>query len=116
VLLSSADDFCSWLDGIAIAEEKRREAGSTLDPPVVAFAQLAVLEEFAPVPGAEVVPKRRGLLLAVRRRLLFAVFKDRSNGKDDEKEGKGANQQLGSGEVEHGILLCIGGALRPEGT
>jgi hypothetical protein len=116
VPLSSADDFCSWLDRIGIAEEKRREAGSILGPPAVTFAQLALLEEFAPVSGAEVVPEMRGLLLSVWRRLLLAVFKDRSDGKDDEKEGKGANQQLGSGEVEHGILLCIGGALRPEGT
>ncbi|MGD0903745.1 MAG: hypothetical protein ABR924_12475 [Terracidiphilus sp.] len=72
----------------------------TIGLPVFAFAQIALTEKVAAVPGAEIAAERRGLLPA--------MFKDRSYGQDyREHEGKGANQQLGIGEVVHRISFAL---------
>ncbi|MGA2085004.1 MAG: hypothetical protein ABSG60_05745 [Terracidiphilus sp.] len=72
----------------------------TLGLPVFAFAQIALTEEVAAVPGAEIIAERRGFFPA--------MSKDRSDGKDySEDEDKGANQQLGIGKVVHRVSFAL---------
>lgn len=93
---------------VGIAEAEGRKAGLTIGPPVFAFAQIAVAEEFALVPRAKVVAKRRGLVPAIPN--------DRSCDEDDsQQEYKGANQKLAIDDRVHCVLLFLGSAEQPKG-